>query len=104
MTNIADTSEPTKRPFGLHWMPHFRIAIPTLSRRVHLKRAMVSSNTLERDELAELFEADLSGLRCLNLMKERKNVVHLETARSRTHFGVGRSSKTISGRSTQRVL
>lgn len=103
MTTIADTSEPAKRPFGLNWMPHFRIAIPALSQRVHLKRKAVSTETLERDELTELFQAELSGLKSLNTMKERKNVIRFEAARSKTHYGVGRSASKISGRVAQKA-
>ncbi|RLJ59982.1 hypothetical protein BCF46_0174 [Litoreibacter meonggei] len=92
MTNFEKVDKSARRPFGLNWMPHIRIAIPALARQSYIKKKAHCEARLERDDLMELFQSDLSGMKTLKSQKAQHNVIQLRPYRVANFTGLDRAA------------
>ena len=81
MTNIDAHTKINKRLFNFNWMPSIRIAIPVLDPRSSANQKDHYADRVERDDLLELFQSDLSGMKSLKSKKAQHNVIQLRPFR-----------------------
>ena len=81
-----------KRSLNVNRLPQLRIAIPALSNRKYALKKRHSAARLERDDLLELFESDLSRMKSLKSKKAQHNVIQLRPYRVASITGLDRAA------------
>lgn len=76
MTNIDTFKNAAKTLLKFRWVPHIRVAVPALTRTCRkVKQVKTPVSRLERDDLMELFQSDLSKMASLARGEKQAKVV-----------------------------
>ncbi|MEP3345233.1 MAG: hypothetical protein ABJN34_10320 [Litoreibacter sp.] len=93
MTNIENLTKAAAKTLSFTWMPRIRVAVPALTRsRRTQTRVEKPIDQLERDNLMELFQSDLSDMTTLKEEATIQNVVQMRRPRMRPFTGVGQAA------------
>jgi hypothetical protein len=93
MTNIDTLAKAAIQTLSSISMPQIRVAVPALTRRkASAKRVEKSVSQLERDDLMELFQSDLSEMTSLKENSAHKNVIPMRAAYSNPFAGLGHAA------------
>lgn len=93
MTNIDNLTKAAMKTLSFNWLPQIRVAVPELTRKGRVaQRVITPVSRLERDDLMELFQSDLSDMTSLSPEEEQRKVIPMRKPIMRPFTGVGQAA------------